>query len=157
AENEIKNYLAGFWILNNGEIDGWIGRLAFVEHAYLGSHRVVDIDSPYSCFDQQHLLEAFARLTLRQIFLLVIVRRRVRTPRQTIAFTVELDCIRKRKTIDRRTFRTRDPDMSKKRARAAKKHDELAPSHCLPPCHVCHQPGVIRSSCRQSTAAMSVF
>ena len=31
AENEIKNYLAIVWIPGSGEIDGWIGRLAFVK------------------------------------------------------------------------------------------------------------------------------
>src|SRR4029079_4468053 len=73
TENEIENDLVIFWILNDCEIDGWIGRLTLVEHTDLGSNRAVDIDPPHDRFDQQHSLETFAHLTRRQIFLLVIV------------------------------------------------------------------------------------
>src|SRR5215475_1482269 len=65
AKNEIKNYLAIFRILERSEIHGWIGRLAFVEHIDLGSHRAVDIDSLDGRFDQYHPLETFACLPRR--------------------------------------------------------------------------------------------
>src|SRR5262249_2061745 len=111
AENEIKNDLIVFWILEGGEIDGWVGRPASVEHAYLSSPRTIDVESPARCFDQHHPLETFARLAKWQIFLLVIMRLRMRTPRQPIAFTAELDGVGKGKTIDRRTVRACDVDM----------------------------------------------
>ena len=72
-ENEIKNDLVIFWIFNNGEIDGWIGRFAFVEHTYLGGDRVIDID-PRTIARSTPSVGNVTRLTRRQIFLLVIVR-----------------------------------------------------------------------------------